>query len=365
VSENTAWFSDRPYRETGVTSTADFVSAWGAGSDSFASEPPNADFSCEVGGEVVNYFVELTNPVLSGGDLSYTVSFIGGGPAAGVAQCDHDAHLFIDNAQTTSGGGGDCQQCGADPACGLIDRGEGFFYDSQQNLTWVADNDHNGSSGDGLDTWYNQLAWVAGYSRTHSEYGTFDDWRLPTGGDSYSDNYPGNEMRLLFRDDDWLNAYAYDHAMDVLFWSGTVYAPNPDRAWTLAMSLDEGHDCPYAMDDEYYDVDDCRDNPGDNLELFQDHYPKSGWAARALAVRDGDVACRAAPQGSWQESCNTNTAYWQDPVFKTWCAWCDAWVNDGQDNVWTLSCIDMESCASIYWPRGDIGNNNGVLQCSP
>jgi hypothetical protein len=114
VSENTAWFSDRPYRETGVTSTADFVSAWGAGPDSFASEPPNADFSCEVGGEVVNYFVELTNPVLLGGDLSYTISFIGGGSAAGVAQCDADAHLFID-AATITGGPDDSNSC--DDAC--------------------------------------------------------------------------------------------------------------------------------------------------------------------------------------------------------------------------------------------------------
>jgi hypothetical protein len=232
VSENTAWFSDRPYRETGVTSTADFVSAWGAGPDSFASEPPNADFSCEVGGEVVNYFVELTNPVLSGGDLSYTVSFIGGGSSPGVTQCDHDAHLFIDNAQTTPGEGVHSGECDADPARGLIDRGDGFIYDSHQNITWTQDANING-----LDNWNNQMTWVAGYSQTHSEYGTFDDWRLPTGGDSYSDNYPGNEMRLLFRDDDWINVFRDDdwinvfHSeMDVLFWSGTVYAPNPDRA---------------------------------------------------------------------------------------------------------------------------------------
>jgi hypothetical protein len=114
VSENTAWFSDRPYRETGVTSTADFVSAWGAGPHSFASESPNADFSCEVNGEVVNYIVELTDPVLLGGDLSYTISFLGDGPAAGFTQCDTDAHLFIDAATIT---GGPCNDDPYSDAC--------------------------------------------------------------------------------------------------------------------------------------------------------------------------------------------------------------------------------------------------------
>ncbi|MCP4906402.1 MAG: hypothetical protein GY910_15615 [bacterium] len=113
VSEKTAWFSDRPYRETGVISTEAFISGWGAGADSFASEPPNADLSCEVNGEVMNYIVELTDPVLFGGDLSYTVSFIGGGPAPGVTLCDTDAHLFIDTVTTTDGG--DPNYC--DDAC--------------------------------------------------------------------------------------------------------------------------------------------------------------------------------------------------------------------------------------------------------
>lgn len=36
------WFSDRPQRVAGKISTADFLSAWEQGADSFASDPPNA-----------------------------------------------------------------------------------------------------------------------------------------------------------------------------------------------------------------------------------------------------------------------------------------------------------------------------------
>ena len=298
VSENTAWFSDRPYRETGVTSTADFVSAWGAGPDSFASEPPNADFSCEVGGEVVNYFVELTNPVLSGGDLSYTVSFIGGGSSPGVTQCDHDAHLFIDNAQTTSGGGGDCQQCGADPACGLVDRGDGFIYDSLQNITWTQDANING-----LDNWDNQVAWAAGHSQIHSEYGTFDDWRLPTVTDTgtsgcnyaytgtdcgYNVDTSTGEMASLFYDSlgnlafydtsgnssqsGWglTNTGPFTNLQSSYYWSGTEYAPDTYDAWDFSF---------------YFGTQ------GNGSYKFTGYY--------ALAVRSGDVAAVPVPAAVW------------------------------------------------------------------
>ncbi len=57
----------------------------------------------------------------------------------------------------------------------LIDRGEGFIYDDVLDVTWTQDANINGR-----DTWDNQVAWAAGYSQTHTVYGTFDDWRLPT-----------------------------------------------------------------------------------------------------------------------------------------------------------------------------------------
>ena len=42
VSPVTVYFSDRPDRETGHESTAEFIAEWGSGEDSFAKNPPNA-----------------------------------------------------------------------------------------------------------------------------------------------------------------------------------------------------------------------------------------------------------------------------------------------------------------------------------
>ncbi len=57
----------------------------------------------------------------------------------------------------------------------LIDRGEGFIYDTVLDITWAQDANISGT-----DNWANQMAWVDGYSQAHSVFGVFDDWRLPT-----------------------------------------------------------------------------------------------------------------------------------------------------------------------------------------
>ena len=57
----------------------------------------------------------------------------------------------------------------------LIDRGEGFIYDDVLDITWAQNANINGGG-----SWNDHMVWVAGYNQTHSIYGTFDDWRLPT-----------------------------------------------------------------------------------------------------------------------------------------------------------------------------------------
>ena len=109
ISPNTGWFTDRPYREAGQVPTEEFLLAWGEGENSFADDPPNADFTCTFGGEVVNYVVELQNPTLlvpyvsegcdSGGCvLNYDITFTGPDTveAGDFVECDGAAHLFID-----------------------------------------------------------------------------------------------------------------------------------------------------------------------------------------------------------------------------------------------------------------------------
>jgi hypothetical protein len=103
IDESTPWFTDRPYREAGQITTAEFVALFSEeGANSFAEDPPNADFTCKSGGGVVNQAVTLTDPVLdeTAGTLTYTAALV---PSAGdddsfsEITCDGDAHLFIDD----------------------------------------------------------------------------------------------------------------------------------------------------------------------------------------------------------------------------------------------------------------------------
>ena len=109
VSPQTGWFTDRPYRVAGQVPTERFVLLWDE--SSVVDDPPNADFTCTVEGEVVNYVVELQNPALlvpyvsEGCDsgicvLGYDITFIGTDvvEAGDFVECDGTAHLFIDAA---------------------------------------------------------------------------------------------------------------------------------------------------------------------------------------------------------------------------------------------------------------------------
>ena len=96
VSPSTGWFSDRPVREAAQMATADFVSLWAEGG-TFAVDPPNADFACQVDGATVNVVVELSSPVVNGRTLTYDTVRVGDTPD-GNYDCDSNAHLFVDAA---------------------------------------------------------------------------------------------------------------------------------------------------------------------------------------------------------------------------------------------------------------------------
>ena len=96
VSSQTGWFTDRPYREAGQMSTEEFIALWDDG-ETFADDPPNADFTCTVDSEVVNFVVELTSPGLVGDDLSYAATHVGYPFVLdGTITCEADSHLFVD-----------------------------------------------------------------------------------------------------------------------------------------------------------------------------------------------------------------------------------------------------------------------------
>ena len=103
VSPSTGWFSDRPVREAAQMATADFVSLWAEGG-TFAVDPPNADFACQVDGATVNVVVELSSPVVNGRTLTYDTVRVGDTPD-GNYDCDSNAHLFVDAAGSNCAAG--------------------------------------------------------------------------------------------------------------------------------------------------------------------------------------------------------------------------------------------------------------------
>lgn len=84
LAPTTLFFSDRPDRVTGHITTEEFVNSWDKGPDSFESNPPNAVLSIFHTDTVSDIVVELTDPVHTGSQLTYSAEILDGEmPATG------------------------------------------------------------------------------------------------------------------------------------------------------------------------------------------------------------------------------------------------------------------------------------------
>jgi hypothetical protein len=92
VNPVTVAFTDRPARMAGHMQTSKFVPLWSHGKDSFLKDNPNATLSVFRGDNVSDLVVELSNPQLSGNDLTYDARLLEGTPPANGGACA----LFID-----------------------------------------------------------------------------------------------------------------------------------------------------------------------------------------------------------------------------------------------------------------------------
>src|SRR5881409_3982060 len=92
VNPVTVCFTDRPARMAGHMQTSKFVPLWSQGKDSFLKDNPNATLSVFSGDKVSDLVVELSNPQLSGNDLTYDARLLEGTPPANGGACA----LFID-----------------------------------------------------------------------------------------------------------------------------------------------------------------------------------------------------------------------------------------------------------------------------
>ena len=96
VGKQTLYFSDRPARVAGHLTMSAYLDEWKAqaGSNNFASDPPNATLSVYAPGKSENVLtvVKISNPVIEGNDLVYSYKLIEGSmPKSGGATA-----LFID-----------------------------------------------------------------------------------------------------------------------------------------------------------------------------------------------------------------------------------------------------------------------------
>ncbi len=92
VNPVTVCFTDRPARMAGHMQTSRFVPLWSHGKDSFLKDNPNATLSVFRGDNVSDLVVELSNPQLSGNDLTYNARILEGTPPVNGGACA----LFID-----------------------------------------------------------------------------------------------------------------------------------------------------------------------------------------------------------------------------------------------------------------------------
>ena len=173
----------------------------------------------------------------------------------------------------------------------LVDRGGGLIYDTDFNITWLADANYAQTSGfdaDGVITWSDAMTWAGNLS-----YGGYTDWRLPTtlqpdpscnsqiNGSSYGLNCVGSEMGHLFYNE--LEGVAggsilsssdpdlalFRNVQAYFYWSGTSDALIPSNAWSFYFGA--GSQAPH----------------GKTVLMY------------AWAVRPGDVAAVPLPATAW------------------------------------------------------------------
>ena len=181
------------------------------------------------------------------------------------------------------------------------------YYDTEANLTWLADArlaESNtfgitGISSTGSMTWYKAIAWLAALNVANEGAGYlgFNDWRMPTtlvpdesctllDGTPRTDSAgycSGSEMGNMFYNvfgasansslslsGDPAELAKFSNIVDGGYWSGTEYAPSPDNwAW-------------------YF-----------NFNLGNQSMGVKGGGGHVWAVRTGDVSAVPVPAAVW------------------------------------------------------------------
>jgi hypothetical protein len=148
----------------------------------------------------------------------------------------------------------------------LIDRGGGLIYDTDLNITWLANANLAATNtfgvsvidANGTMTWGTAQSWIGAMNAAN--YLGYNDWMLPTtlqpdascedtssSGASLGFGCSGSQMGHLFVNElggtqqnaistiHNANYSLFSNVKDSFYWSGTTYAPSPSAAWTFNM----------------------------------------------------------------------------------------------------------------------------------
>ncbi len=164
-----------------------------------------------------------------------------------------------------------------------------MVYDTDRDITWLADANYASTSGydaDGLMTWSAANTWAESLV-----FGGYDDWRLPTTLPEppvNGFNLAGSEMGHLFYEElggvaheqlSITHAANYDLFSNIqawIYWSGTSYSPDSENAWN------------FRFEDQYSAY---------QAGLLTWNYKT--FEFYAWAVRSGDVAVVPVPAAVW------------------------------------------------------------------
>ncbi len=150
-------------------------------------------------------------------------------------------------------------------------------YDDVLDITWTTDAGFSGA-----DTWYNQVAWAAGFS-----LGGFDDWRLasmsvaaglPTGTTTYAEDC-SSATEPACRDNEL--GYMFYHNLDGNLWDN------------LSGNRSVGDVTLTGIQTRYWSGTEVDSNVAKYFLIgngFQGNYAKSNNRQFGWAVRSGDVA---------------------------------------------------------------------------
>lgn len=185
----------------------------------------------------------------------------------------------------------------------LFDRGEGFIYDDVLDVTWAQNANINGYKG-----WSIHKTWAAGYSQTHSVYGTFDDWRLPmtldtgipgcnfayTGTDCGFNVQTGNATMTVYSE---MASLFYDTLGNVAYYDTSGVGPQPGWGLTNTGPFTNLQAHNYWSGTGYWNH--IADAWYFSFSQGRQYYNQTFSSSYALAVRDGDIAPVPVPGAAW------------------------------------------------------------------